>query len=96
MPVRDGFLRNSTVAGVGSLASATSDPALVFATMKVGQTVFAGWSAKYALRMEYGFFGADSLGRQYAQQGNGFLRAQTQNWTFIVAEVTEEVKKAIP
>ena len=40
--------------------------------------------------------GEDALGRTYAQQGNGFLRAEVQNWPFIVAEVTQEVQALIP
>lgn len=96
MPVDTSALRNSTVAGIGGPEAATQPPALVFATMQVGQTVTAGWSVAYARRMEYGFFGTDSLGREYAQQGNGFLRAQTQNWAFIVDEVTQQIKAQNP
>ena len=44
---------------------------------------------------EHGFFGEDSLGRTYAQPGNGFLRAELQNWSAIVKEVTAEVKAEI-
>ena len=97
MPVVTGFLRNSARASTEGVPSSESkDPPLVFATMKVGQTVTVGWTAAYALRMEHGFVGEDKLGRTYAQQGNGFLRSQVQNWPFIVAEVTAEVQAQIP
>ncbi len=97
MPVDTGFLRNSARASTeGVPTSEGGDPPLVFAAMKVGDTVTVGWTAAYALRMEHGFMGEDALGRTYAQQGNGFLRAEVQNWPFIVAEVTQEVQALIP
>lgn len=97
MPVDTSFLRNSVRASTGGVpTSASEDPPLAFARMKIGQTVTVGWTAAYALRQEHGFVGEDSLGRTYAQAGNGFLRAEVQNWPFIVNEVTQEVKAAIP
>lgn len=93
MPVDTGFLRNSSAASVeGMPADGALVPALVFATMHLGQTVWVGWTAKYAMRMEHGFQGEDSLGRTYAQAGKGFARAAAQRWDFIVAEVTADVK----
>lgn len=97
MPVDTGFLRNSARASTEGVPSRESrDPPLVFAIMELGDTVTVGWTAAYALRMEHGFVGEDKLGRTYAQQGNGFLRSQVQNWPFIVAEVTAEVQAQIP
>ena len=93
MPVDTGFLRNSAAASVEGMPSdGAQAPELVFATMQLGQTVWAGWTAKYDMRMEHGFFGGDSLGRTYAQAGKGFARAAAQRWDFIVAEVTADVK----
>lgn len=97
LPFDTGFLRNSVRASLsGAPSDSSGDPPAVFAQMKVGDTVIAGWVARYSLRMEHGFVGEDSLGRTYAQQGNGFLRAQVQLWEFIVNEVTQEVKAQIP
>ncbi|HEL5053342.1 TPA: hypothetical protein UOA92_001116 [Stenotrophomonas maltophilia] len=93
MPVDTGFLRNSAAASVEGMPSdGAQTPELVFATMELGQAVWAGWTAKYAMRMEHGFQGEDSLGRTYAQAGKGFARAAAQRWDFIVAEVTADVK----
>jgi hypothetical protein len=93
MPVDTGFLRNSRAASLeGMPTNGAMDPTLVFASMELGQTVWAGWTAAYAMRMEHGFYGEDSLGRTYAQPGKGFARAAAQRWDFIVAEVTAEVK----
>jgi len=97
MPVDTGFLRNSSAASVDGMPSdAAGEPALVFAALELGQTVWAGWTAVYALRMEHGFYGEDSLGRLYAQSGKGFARAAAQNWTFIVERATQAVKDKIP
>ncbi|MGL0786530.1 hypothetical protein [Xanthomonas translucens] len=97
MPVDTGFLRNSAVASTSGVpGSGGTEPALVFAQMQIGQAVWAGWTAAYALRMEHGYYGEDKLGRVYAQAGKGFLRAATQRWDFIVNEVSAAVKARIP
>lgn len=86
MPVDTGNLRSSVIASTEGKTGQVggSDPALVFALMKVGQTVWVGWTAAYAMRMEYGFRGADKLGRVYDQQGNHFLSTAVQQWPQIV------------
>ncbi|RLK53451.1 hypothetical protein BCL79_2758 [Stenotrophomonas rhizophila] len=92
MPIDTGFLRNSAVASTEGPPDGTGgDPSLVFSAVELGQTVWAGWTAAYALRMEHGFYGEDSLGRVYAQPGKGFMRSATQNWIFIVDSVTKSV-----
>ncbi|MGQ5245400.1 hypothetical protein AB8813_09120 [Xanthomonas arboricola pv. corylina] len=97
MPVDTGTLLNSRAASKdGPATSESGDPALIFAALQLGEAVWAGWTAAYAMRMEHGFSGKDSLGRQYEQAGNGFMRAAAQNWDFIVNEVTAKVKARIP
>lgn len=97
MPVDTGNLRNS-VAGstTGMPAVGAQPPELVLLTVRLGDTVWVGWTAAYAMRMEYGFQGADSLGREYSQAGRGFLRAQIQMWDSIVSDVTAEVRRRFP
>ncbi|WP_342029554.1 hypothetical protein [Stenotrophomonas sp. CFBP 13718] len=96
MPVATGFLRNSAVASTaGPPDGAGGDPSLVFSGVELGQSVWAGWTASYALRMEHGFYGEDSLGRVYAQSGKGFMRSAAQNWDFIVDKVAKDVKERI-
>lgn len=96
MPVATGFLRNSAVASTaGPPDGDGGDPTLVFSGIELGQTVWAGWTAAYALRMEHGFYGEDSLGRVYAQAGKGFMRSAAQNWDFIVDTVAKDVKERI-
>lgn len=97
MPVDTGFLRNSQAASTsGAPDSASAAPSLVLLKVGVGQTVWMGWTAAYAMRMEHGFYGPDKLGRVYAQAGKGFARAAAQNWPFIVERIAAQVKGRIP
>lgn len=86
MPVDTGFLRNSFVSGLnGSTALSGPDAyMLAIAGAKLGDVIFGGWTAKYAARMEFGFSGADSLGRVYNQEGRGFARKAAMQWPRIV------------
>lgn len=65
---------------------------MVISGAQLGGTIWLGFQANYALRMEYGFVGADSLGRVYNQAGFGFVEAVTQRWPQIVAEAEATVK----
>jgi hypothetical protein len=97
LPFDTGNLQNSVAASKEGMPSSESgDPSLVFAGMQLGETVFAGWTAVYALRQEHGYQKEDSLGRKYDQAGKGFMRSAAQRWDFIVAESIEKVKKEIP
>lgn len=66
---------------------------LIINGAKVGQTIWACFTAAYAARLEYGFSGEDSLGRKYAQSGNGFVRLAAQRWRAIVESVVTELKQ---
>lgn len=89
MPVDIGFLRNSSfVSGLnGSISAGGSGDAYVgvIAGMELGDVFFGGWTADYAMRMEYGFVGTDSLGRRYNQQGNFFAQQAAAQWQNFVA-----------
>jgi hypothetical protein len=65
---------------------------LVIAGAQLGETVFLGFQAAYAMRMEYGFVGADSLGRYFNQQGYGFVRLTAQRWPEIVEESARKIQ----
>ena len=96
MPVDTGFLRASLCADTSGMPSVGGVP-LEVALLKVeiGDTVYAGWTAEYAMRMEYGFSGPDSLGRVYSQAGYGFLRSAVQNWPQHVAAATKKAQEKI-
>ena len=93
MPVDTSALRNSSRASTSGMPSGSSaPPELMFATMRVGDTVTVGWTVAYARRMEFGFFGPDKLGRVYSQPGNHFLTTAVQQWPQIVDKATEQAQ----
>jgi hypothetical protein len=109
-PIDTGFLRHSFQASGTQMPVIRADakPAagmnypvdtgpinLVIANVPLGGTVYLGFVAAYARRLEYGFVGEDSLGRTYNQAGVGMVRLAAQNWPWIVAEATARAKAAV-
>lgn len=96
LPVDTGFLRNSQAASTSGIPTTASQPVpLVLLSVQLGDTIFVGWTAKYAQRMEYGFQGQDALGRTFSQAGKGFMRSAIQRWPQIVDESARAVKARI-
>lgn len=91
LPFDLGFLMNSITAGTDP--GGGFDPALVFHKLEIGQTVYAGWSAEYAMRQEFGFVGPDSLGRVYNQSGSAFLRSSVQRWQEYVNDAAQAAER---
>lgn len=58
----------------------------------LGETVYIGFQAAYAARVNYGFVGTDSLGRLYNQMGRGFVEAAQQDWPQTVARAEAMVR----
>lgn len=99
MPVDTSFLQNSLQGSASSMpliqpghtgegqspmvGNATEIEALI-AGMKIGDTLYFGFTAVYALRQNYGFVGTDSLGRNYNQQGRYFVELAVQQWPQLV------------
>jgi hypothetical protein len=88
VPVKTGNLARSVVVDnkppqvIEGLAK--GDFSLGIANIKPGETIFLGWTAKYSRRLNFGFVGADSLGRVYNQSGYGFAEATAAKWPAIV------------
>tara|TARA_R110000850_G_scaffold231422_1_gene356333 strand:+ start:228 stop:719 length:492 start_codon:yes stop_codon:yes gene_type:complete len=93
MRVRTGFLRNSGIANIGSIpigADVVEGPqqpdrentamVLVINKLQIGQTIFFGWTANYAIHRE---------------NKDGFVRRAVQNWPQIVSKVNDEVRAAL-
>lgn len=95
MPVDTGFLRNSLVSGLnGAMNQGGGDSyGLTIAGMKLGDTAQFAWVAAYARRLEYGFTGQDSPGRNYSQGGRHFVGSAAAQWQRIVAENAAKVVK---
>lgn len=58
----------------------------VIAGVEAGDTLYMGFQAAYAPRMNYGFVGTDSLGRTYNQTGNYFVENAGSKWQQFVSE----------
>jgi hypothetical protein len=92
MPVDSGFLRASMVAQVGSMPAGPTHGGtstyrydegtvvMTIAGMKLGDTLYAGWTAEYARWMEVRY---------------GFARSAAQQWQGIVNQVTEEARARV-
>jgi hypothetical protein len=97
-PVKTGFLRgsyaaaiNTVPAGTGSGGAATAALNAVAAQLRPGDTYVMGNTAAYARRVEYGFVGADALGRNYNQKGRYWMRAVLANVSNIAMEAATRV-----
>ena len=100
LPIDLGNLRRSLMASTADMPTVKPDQAeftdsgieMVIAGAELGSTIYLGFQAAYALRMEYGFVGTDSLGRTYNQSGFGFVTAAAQRWPQIVAEQEAKIR----
>ncbi|NNV20533.1 HK97 gp10 family phage protein [Ochrobactrum pseudogrignonense] len=95
-PVDTGFLR-------GSFRTDPNKPVKIgdtpngfegIAAAKATDTIYMGFGAVYAMRIEYGFDGEDSLGRYYYQDGAGMVRLAWQNWPQHVSKAAAQVRSS--
>lgn len=88
VPVKTGNLARSVVVDTKEPqiieGLTTGDYSLGVAAIKPGDTIYIGWQAAYSRRQNYGFVGADSLGRVYNQTGFGFAESTAAQWPVIV------------
>ena len=98
VPFKVGNLARSLLASKQGMPNVADGPfagsniGLVAATLKADETVFIGYQAIYAARMNYGYVGADSLGRVYNQQGNYFIEGAVAQWPEIVKAAVADIK----
>lgn len=100
MPLKTGNLRRSLMASTADMPTIQEGKTefqdngieLVIAGAQLGETVYLGFQAAYAARMNYGFVGTDSLGRTYNQTGFGFVDAVAQRWPQIVTQAEAKVR----
>lgn len=103
LPIDLGNLRRSLMASTTSMPSVRegeetfveSGVQMVIEGAEIGDTVYLGFQAAYALRMEYGFVGQDSLGRNYNQRGFGFVEKTGERWPQLVKEADALVRAAV-
>jgi hypothetical protein len=63
----------------------------VLAGLDVGDVITFEWTMPYALRIEKGFVGTDSLGRTYNQAGRHFVGANAARFQDFVSDRVREV-----
>lgn len=98
VPFDTGNLYRSLTASASAMPTTSNQPSTgsnataVIATLKPNQQLFLGYTAAYARRRNYGFVGADSLGRVYSEEGAYFVERAINMWPQIVKDAVDEVK----
>lgn len=105
LPIKTGNLRRSLLASTTAMPSTAAaktefgdksgEIQLTIAGAEIGQTVYLGFQANYARRLNYGFVGEDSLGRTYNQAGRHFVEAVAQRWPQIVKEEAARIQSQV-
>jgi len=100
-PKLTGNLIRSLLAAIDTMPNTNPDPkarfsgsdvGVVVASVLMGQSISLGFQAAYARRLNYGFVGEDALGRNYNQEGAGFVEAAALAWPICVAMAAEEIQ----
>lgn len=65
----------------------------ITATLTAQEEVWLGYQANYAHRLNYGFVGQDSAGRNINQEGAHFVEYAASVWPTIVALAAEDVRR---
>lgn len=98
VPFDTGNLSRSLLASTSGLPSVSEGPfvgsnvGLIAATLEADDTVWLGYQAKYAMRVNYGYIGEDSLGRIIVQGGAHFVEAAESEWDNIVSSAVKEIR----
>lgn len=100
LPHLTGNLMRSLLASTSAMPStggpdakySGQDVGLVTAGLRLDQTVWLGYQAIYARRLNYGFVGQDSLGRNYNQAGAHFVEGAITEWPNIVRMAVSKIK----
>jgi hypothetical protein len=98
VPLDTGNLYRSLLASKQAMPRTAAGPfpgfdiGAITASLKMSEPVFIGWTANYSRRRNYGFVGADKLGRVYNESGDYFLEGAIAQWPQIVAQAAKEVE----
>lgn len=68
---------------------------LLIAQFKLGQIFWFANNTKYGPRLEYGFTGRDSLGREIHQRGRFFVRNALQRWGETVRKTAIDLRMTL-
>lgn len=101
VPVDTGNLARSLLASTQGMPktsdaqSSGSDVGIVTAMLKLDQPIWLGYQAAYSKRLNFGYVGADSLGRVYNQQGYHFVEGAIAEWPNLVAKAARELQNSV-
>jgi hypothetical protein len=71
---------------------AGQDVGIVIAGAALEDAIYLGWQATYARRMNSGFVGQDSLGRNYNHAGRHFVERAVAMWPALVSQAVREIR----
>ncbi len=97
VPFLTGNLARSLTASTEGMPKTSETPTaggnvgLVTATLRLDQPCWLGYQAIYARRRNYGYVGADVLGRVFNEPGDYFVEHAIQSWHQIVAKAVREM-----
>lgn len=96
VPWDTGNMARSLVAELNGVIGFTSagDPEAKIALLQMGDVIALGYTAIYARRVNYGFVGEDSLGRNYNVEGAHFVEYAASMWPVMVELAAEELRNA--
>ena len=101
VPFQTGNLARSLLASTQGMPKTSdaqfsgSDVGIVTAMLRLDQPLWLGFQSSYARRQNYGFVGADALGRVYNQQGNYFVEGAIAEWPNLVAKAARELQNSV-
>lgn len=101
VPVDTGELSRSLLGDKSAMPKISEGPSrgsnigVITATLRADEPLWIGYTKAYARRMNYGFVGADSLGRVYNQDGNYFVEGAAQQWSEFVKKAATEIQKSV-
>lgn len=100
VPWVDGNMARSLAAELNGLVQTSAadpppagDPGAQIALLQLGDVIHLGYQAIYARRVNYGFVGEDSLGRNYNQEGAHFVEYAASVWPVMVHLAAEEIRQ---
>lgn len=100
LPFQTGNLARSILASTQGMPKTAEGPfpgsnvGLVTANLRLDQPVWIGFQANYARRQNFGYVGADSLGRVYNQSGAHFVEGAIAEWQNIVKKAASELQSS--
>lgn len=101
LPYQTGNLARSILASTSEMPKTAPGPfsggnvGAVVATLKIDQAIWIGFQAAYARRREFGYVGADSMGRVYNESGDYFVTGAIAEWPAIVARAAREMQASV-